>query len=93
MTVDDVQRFTRAQPFVPFRVTFTDGSCFLIRWPDQCVAGSGRVFIPEVCRVAGTADFGSVAFLSLENVLGLEKLPDRPVADTPILVVEGTIGL
>ena len=86
MTSNDIQGFTRAQPFKPFRVTLADGSRFDIHWPDQCVTGSGRVCIPEECRVAGASGFGSVALLALENVRTLERLPDDPEAEPAVVV-------
>ena len=85
MTSENILAFTRAEPFKPFRVTLADGSRFDIHWPDQCGTGSGRVCIPEACRVEGATRFGSVALLALENVRTLERLPDAPEAD-PVVV-------
>lgn len=45
MQVDDFHEFTRRSPFVPFRVTVSDGRVYDIRHPDQVIPLWSRVVI------------------------------------------------
>lgn len=79
MTSENIQTFTRTQPFKPFRVTLTTGEEFDIGWPDECMTGSGLVLIPRACCRGTWGGFGSVVRVPLDRVAGLEYPAAPPV--------------
>lgn len=79
MTADNIQAFTRANPFLPFRVTLTSGEEFDIRHPDMIVASDLLVVILRPTR---PGERSSVVHVSLEHVLKLELL--TPNAAPPL---------
>jgi hypothetical protein len=73
MTADDIQEFTRAQPFVPVRVTLTRSEEFDILHPDMMVASGQMACILRPARPGTPSRF---AFVSLLNLQQIEHLTD-----------------
>lgn len=45
MRPETIQEFTRAQPFVPFRILLTNGKLFDVRHPDLAMATRNGVLV------------------------------------------------
>jgi hypothetical protein len=45
MAPDELVGALRRRPFVPFRITLTEGSTYEVRHPELCVAGRRSAFI------------------------------------------------
>jgi len=81
MTITDIRKFTRNQPFKSFRLTLTNGEEFDIRHPDMIVAGSGMVYLQR--PGSRTQDEEADVFhASMLHVLKIEYLTE--VAAPPV---------
>ncbi len=77
MTADDIQEFTRAQPFVPVRITLMNGEEFDILHPDMLVAAGQMVCLLRPSRP------GSAARLVHASLLNVQKIDFLTTAAAP----------
>jgi hypothetical protein len=82
MRREDILSFTRAQPFVPFEVTLTNGERYTIRHPDMIVPtlGMATIGIPAPGAAEDAAE--RVVHVSLVHIVKAVPLnpPTAPAA-------------
>lgn len=82
MTADDIRAFHRAKPFVPFRVTLTNGEEFDVKHPEMVLVGGGMVYLlREASRHPDQVDV-PIVHVGLSHVLKIEYL--TPTAAPPV---------
>ena len=79
MTPENIQKFTRAQPFVPVRVTLANGEEFDIQHPDMMTAWGQMLYL---LRPATPGTPSRVVHASLAQLQKIESL--TPSAAPPV---------
>lgn len=76
MNQDSIRKWTRAQPFRPFRLRLTDGTVYDIHHPDMVAAGRNEavVIAPSSARRDGTAHDEPI-FVTYFHILESQPLP------------------
>lgn len=79
MTADEIQSFTRSDPFVPIRVTLTSGEEFDIIHPDMLVAAGQMVCLLRPSRPGSPARLVHASLLNVQKIDYLTTSAAPPV--------------
>jgi hypothetical protein len=73
------------QPFVPFRLTLTEGSTYDVRHPEMCLAGRRSAVIGFPAPGATELLYDRYVTIDLLHVVKLEPLetPSKPTSNGP----------
>ena len=79
MTAEDIQEFTRAQPFLPIRVTLMSGEEFDIVHPDMLTAAGQIVCLLRPSRPGSPARLVHASLLNVQKIDYLTTSAAPPV--------------
>jgi hypothetical protein len=81
MAPEELATAVRRRPFVPFRLTLTEGSTYEIRHPELCMAGRRSAVLGLTAPDASDLLFDRSVTIDLLHVVKLEPL-EAPTAET-----------
>jgi hypothetical protein len=79
MAPEELASAVRRRPFVPFRLTLTEGSTYEVRHPELCMAGRRSAVLGLTAPDASDLLFDSSVTIDLLHIVKLEPL-DAPSA-------------
>jgi len=71
---EEIATALRRRPFVPFRMTLTEGSTYEVRHPDLCMAGRRSAILGTTSRDDPDRLFDRSVTLDLLHIVKLEPL-------------------
>jgi hypothetical protein len=74
MAPEEIATALRRQPFVPFRMTLTEGSTYEVRHPELCMIGRRSAIIGTTSRDDPDRLFDRSVTLDLLHIVKLEPL-------------------
>jgi len=80
MRPDDLREFTQRRPFLPFRVTLTDGRTYEVRHPELVMVGRSSVVIGLPAPGTDDVIYDRAVTVSLLHVMQVEAVqaPTQP---------------
>lgn len=78
MAPDELAGALRRRPFVPFRLTLTEGSTYEVRHPESCMAGRRSAVIGLTAPGATDLLFDRSVTVDLLHIVKLEPLEPAP---------------
>ena len=75
MAPEEIATALRRQPFVPFRMTLTEGSTYEVRRPELCMVGRRSAIIGITSRDDPDRLFDRSVTLDLRHVVKLDGAP------------------
>ena len=78
MALDDLLEALRRRPFVPFRLTLTEGSTYEVRHPELCVPARRSMFIGIPAPGDRERVYDRYVIADLLHVVKLEPLEAAP---------------
>ena len=76
MTLQDLRNVLQRDPFEPFRIVLTNGPCYEVWRPDQCVFGVSVAFIVKHEKQSNKQDLQQTCILvNPARILRLDPIP------------------
>jgi hypothetical protein len=82
MSPQELEDAVRRRPFVPFRITLTEGSTYDVRHPELCMVGRRSAIIGIVAPGRPDQRFDRSATIDLLHIVKLETV-DLPAPRAP----------